>query len=197
MGFMKRLSKELTKQAKEKAAQEKKGETDTTIQGEPNPPATGPPVIATLKSGNDICMDIEEHLSEKAARSLLGKPGSDDTERSTRIRLRRDLTSNNPAQVIAETRKGDLIGYIWPIESFFACELIDQVGEALAAQHPELEGCAPHLDVSVFVEGEWEAMGEIDPVTGKPEDGWAPHLHETEIRIAAPVQVTKFEATSG
>lgn len=187
MGFLKNLSKEMKRQAKAAESQKAKGDIDTTMQGEAPPPVIGEPLVITLKAGSDICLDIEVDSSEEADRSLLGRPNDDDyVERSVRVRMRRDLERVDSDIVLVETRKGEPIGLISADQSYFACELINQVGEAIAAQNPSLLGRAPHLDVSCRVEGEWEHVEWDD----EPAE-WEANIDLAEIRVKAPVEPTE------
>lgn len=188
MGFLKQLSKDLKRQAKATESQKAKGDTDTTIQGEAPPPVIGEPLVITLKAGSDICLDIEVDSSEEADRSLLGRPNDDDyVERSVRVRIRRDLEQVDSSRVLVETRKGEPVGVISGHQSYYACELINQVGEAVAAQNPSLVGRAPHLDVSCRVEGEWEQFEWDD----EPAE-WEANIDLAEIRVKAPVDITEI-----
>ena len=188
MGFFKQLSKDLKRQAKAHQAEKSKGLTDTTVQGDAPYPETGDPVIVTIQSGADIVLYVELDSSEKADRALLGRPKDDYVERSIRVRLLRDLNRTESARVLVETRTNEPIGLIAAEQSYFACELINQVGEAVAEQDPSLVGRAPHLDVSCRVEGEWE---EVEWPDEPPE--WEAHIELIEIRIKAPIGVTEID----
>lgn len=116
---------------------------------------------------------------------LLGKPKEDGdfVERSVRALMFRDLQSTYPDSVRIETLKGELVGWVIKPNSYYACELINQVGEHLD-QDPTLRGRAPRCNVSLYVEGTWNE---------DEEDGWVPDLENAEVRIFAPVYVEEFD----
>lgn len=171
-----------TKASKAKTTKRDHGDLDVEVQGTAPPPATGAPYIAKLKRGPNIVLHVNtKHATDQAVRELLGrrKEDDDEVERTVRGYVFRDLQSPYPDSVRVETAKGELVGWVVKANSYYACELINQVGDHLAGD-PVYRGRAPKLSVSMFIEGAWEE-----------EDGdtYVPSLYDVEIRIAAPVDI--------
>ena len=163
----------------------------TTTTGEVSPPATGEPIHVKLKGGKDVELLVNtQGISEAAARELFGRPKDDDEEvdKTVRLWMSRDLESQYPDSVRVQTRKGKAVGWIRKDQSYFACELIDQIGGSLAQQDPSLLGRAPHLNVSAGVFGAWLTEYETDEDGNDLDDEkLVPEVDGVAIRLPWPV----------
>jgi len=166
---------------------QKTGEINTYATGTPPPPLAEPLVAIRLKSGRGITLEVNtQHIADEVVRELLGRPREDEIERSVRGWMMRDTTSQYPDSVRIETSERNLIGWVIKAQSYYACELIHQVSQAMGQADKSVKGRGAACEVSLWVEGSWDKDEEIDPDTGKPY-GWTGDVHTVEVRIAAPV----------
>ena len=151
------------------------------MTGDAPEPARGAPFRARLRDGRNIELTVNvSEIDPDAVGELLG-PGDDDfVDRMVRVIMFRDLESAEAGIVRISTRKGRAIGTVVTAQSYFACELVNQAGEAVAAIDPVFEGCAPHLDVAMRVEGYRDPEGSRRAVEA------------ATICVSLPVRVVSF-----
>lgn len=173
MGFVRRLF------GAEKASP---GESiDTLMFGEAPKPARGAPFRARLRAGDDIELSVNvAGIDRDAVGELLGVGEDDFVDRTVRVTMFRDLESDLPDSVLVHTRKGRRVGTVVEAQSYFACELVNQAGEGVAAIDPTFQGRAPHLDVAMRVEGYRDPEGTIRRVEA------------ATIGVSLPVRVVSF-----
>lgn len=163
---------------------------DTFAVGEVPPPSTGEPVAVKLKGGAvELLVNIQD-IDEKVTRELMGKPKDDmeEVDRSIRVWMFRDLESEFPDSVRVQTRKGNTIGWIRKNQSYFACELIEQLGAAVSQHDSSLQGRAPHLNVAARVHGEWVTEDVLDDEGNETgEEAIVPDLDSVSVELSWPV----------
>jgi len=155
---------------------------DTLVFGEAPEPARGAPFRARLRAGDDIELAVNvSEVDRDAVAELLG-PGDDDfVDRMVRVTMLRGLDSELSDSVLVRTRKGRRVGTIVDAQTYFACELVNQAGEGVAAIDSTFQGRAPHLDVAMRVEG-WR-----DP------EGPTRRVEAATICVSLPVRVVSFD----
>jgi hypothetical protein len=127
---------------------------DTLVVGDAPEPARGEPFRVRLRSGTEIELAVNtDGIERSAVDELLGPGENDFVDRMVRVVLLRDPDSDRDDAVRVRTRKGRNVGHVVVAQSYFACELIAQAGEAVGAIDPGFVDRAPHLDVAMRVEG--------------------------------------------
>lgn len=154
---------------------------DTHVAGDAPEPARGEPFHARLRGGTDIELTVNvSDIDPDAVDELLGAGDDDFVDRMVRATMFRDLDSDLPDIVRITTRAGRTVGMVVAVQSYFACELVNQAGEGVAALDSAFEGRAPHLDVALRVEG-WR-----DP------EGSVRRVEAATVCVSLPVRVVSF-----
>jgi hypothetical protein len=164
---------------------------DTFITGQVPPPATGEPFSIALQSGKEIALGVSVYSDDLATmKELIGKPQDDkEVTKTVKVWISRDLTSAYPDAVRVETKSGRHVGWISKNQAYFACELINQIGEAAAESRPQYAGGAPRCQVSMRIEeASWDYDDYVDDDTGEAV-GWVADIGRPEIRIGSPVNI--------
>lgn len=175
-----------------KSSQKADEVVNTRVTGVAPPAATGEPFEVDLAPGKQIELSVSVYMADDlpTMKELLGKPQDDDeVSRNVKVWMYRDLTSQYPDAVRVDTKSGRHIGWVVKGQSYFACELINQVAESIYKQRPDLAGRAPKCRVTMHVEGSWDFDDTVYE-EGEDPPGWQASIDYPEIRIAAPVNAT-------
>lgn len=137
-----------------------------------------PPLVCVVGQGSEIELGVnKQHATAAAVKYLLGRPDEDgDISREVPLWMWRDLTSQFDDSVRVETPTGELVGWVLKADSPLACDVVDQISDAVPKSEPRASGRRLILEVTAEVEGYWEFEDE-------------PELLSVMLQIKEPAEV--------